>query len=101
MRTNIIPALSLVTVLAAPAAAQVAGQPHPGRLLASNCFQCHGTNGRGMEELAGKSAKDIYDHLREMSQNPANTNIMNVQARGYTDAQMRLIADYFSQLPAR
>ncbi|WP_425485618.1 c-type cytochrome, partial [Hydrogenophaga aromaticivorans] len=39
----------------------------PGRLLASNCFQCHGTNGRGpgFERLAGESADEIYDELRE------------------------------------
>jgi cytochrome c553 len=52
-----------------------------------------------MEHLAGKSAMEIYEELLEMSKKPANTDVMHVQARGYTDAQMRLIADYFSQLP--
>jgi sulfide dehydrogenase cytochrome subunit len=70
---------------------------HPGRLLASNCFQCHGTNGHGMESLAGKSAGDITGDLFEMRQKPAANNIMNVHAQGYTSAQVNLIADYFSK----
>lgn len=70
---------------------------HPGRLLASNCFQCHGTNGHGMESLAGKSAGDISGDLFEMRQKPAANDIMNVHAQGYTSAQVNLIADYFSK----
>lgn len=80
--------------------AQSITQPHPGRLLASNCFQCHGTNGQsiaGMDRIAGKSANSIYEELKEMQQKPANRNIMNVHARGYSDAQLRLLADYLSR----
>jgi cytochrome subunit of sulfide dehydrogenase len=77
-------------------------QPPPGRLLASNCFQCHGTNGRALgeiPELAGEDAADIYEALLEMRAAPIGTNVMHVQARGYTDAQLRLIADFFSRQP--
>lgn len=94
----------IATVMIAAAATalpvRVYGQSPPGRLLASNCFQCHGTNGRaldGMERLAGKSAHEIYEELLEMKGKPANSNIMHVHARGYTDAQLRLIADYLSR----
>lgn len=77
--------------------AQAASAPHPGRLLASNCFQCHGTEGRGgFESLAGKS---VYGDLREMKYETVGNNIMKAHARGYTDAELRLIADYFAQLP--
>jgi cytochrome c553 len=78
---------------------QSPSQPHPGRLLASNCFQCHGTNGRAvgeMEQLAGEDAADIYEKLLEMRGKPIGANVMHVQARGYTDVQLRLIADFFS-----
>jgi sulfide dehydrogenase cytochrome subunit len=70
---------------------------HPGRLLASNCFQCHGTNGHGMEHLAGKSASSISSELYEMRLKPAASHIMNVHAQGYTTSQIGLIADYFSK----
>ncbi len=95
--------ITLATLGAATAAAQ---QPdpaaHPGRLLASNCFQCHGTDGRGdgsFERLAGKSAKDIYGDLREMKAENKRGEIMTIHALGYTDAQLRAIADYFSKQP--
>jgi cytochrome c553 len=104
MKKRILLAAILVACVSSPLANHASAQSHPGRLLASNCFQCHGTNGRavdGIDSLAGKSARDIYHELVEMSSKPANTNIMHVQARGYTDAQMRLIADYLSQLPRR
>lgn len=70
---------------------------HPGRLLASNCFQCHGTNGHGMESLAGKSASDITGELAEMRRESINTEIMHVYAQGLTNEQIDLIADYFSK----
>jgi sulfide dehydrogenase cytochrome subunit len=70
---------------------------HPGRLLASNCFQCHGTNGHGMENLAGKSVSSITEEMNEMRLKPAGDEMMHVHARGYTPAQVNLIADYFSR----
>jgi cytochrome subunit of sulfide dehydrogenase len=77
----------------------------PGRLLASNCFQCHGTNGKpgagGFERLAGKSEAEIYEELLELRK-PPNTvepekEIMAVHANGFTLSELRLIARFFSQ----
>lgn len=102
MKRALVTGLMLGLGFAMPAAAQVAGAPHPGRLLASNCFQCHGTNGRGsgsFEDLAGKSASEIYNELRDMKRESKPDDIMNVHARGYSDAQLQLIADYFSKQP--
>ncbi len=40
--------ITLASLGPAVAGAQQTGAtPPPGRLLASNCFQCHGTDGRG------------------------------------------------------
>jgi cytochrome c553 len=78
------------------ATAQTAAAP-PGRLLASNCFQCHGTDGRGgFDKLTGESASEIYNELREMRAENKPGNIMNRHAAGYTDAQLKLIAEYFA-----
>jgi len=85
-----------LALLAAPPA------PPPGRLLASQCFQCHGTNGKavsGFESIVGQGANDMYQKLLEMSQRPAE-GIMDLQARAYTPAQLRLIANYLATLPA-
>ncbi|WP_126446472.1 c-type cytochrome [Sulfuricystis multivorans] len=83
-----LPALSQ-TALAAPPA---------GRLLASNCFQCHGTNGSGgVEKLAGKSASEIVKELKEM-QLKSTPKMMDKHARGYTDAEINQLANYLATL---
>ena len=70
-----------------------------GRLLASNCFQCHGTNGRGpgFEKLAGKSANEIYGEMKSFQSGDEGKGIMSRHAQGYTDAQLRDLSDYLSR----
>lgn len=82
-----------------PASAQTtAAAPPKGRLLASNCFQCHGTNGSGgVEKLAGKSASEIYKELKEMQQK-TTPKMMDMHARGYTDAEINQLANYLATL---
>jgi cytochrome c553 len=69
-----------------------------GRLLASNCFQCHGTNGKGpgFEQLAGHSREEVAKALKVM-QLGTEGSIMNAHAMGYTDAQIDALADYLSK----
>lgn len=69
-----------------------------GRLLASNCFQCHGTNGKGpgFERLAGKRASEIVGELNEMRAGKEGNGIMTRHAMGYTDAQIKALANYLS-----
>ena len=89
-----------LAIVALGAAAQTT--PPEGRLLASNCFQCHGTTGRGgFEEIAGKSPTEIYSKLKEMQRiqpGAGDHNIMIPHAKGFTDAQLRKISEYFAQL---
>ena len=88
----------LLTLAAVPALAQTTpAAPPSGRLLASNCFQCHGTNGSGgFERLAGMSSREIVGELKEMRQK-SPPKMMDMHARGYTDAQLQLLADYLSK----
>lgn len=75
--------------------------PPAGRLLASQCFQCHGTNGQavgGFESVSGKNANEMFNELREMSQRRPES-IMDLQARAFTPDQLRLIANYLATLP--
>ena len=97
----------IVILAAAPTAPPPPPPPsstdiHPGRLLASNCFQCHGTDGINgtFEGIAGESATELYNELKELqTTTEADEAIMKVHANGYTDEQLRLIADYFSKVP--
>jgi sulfide dehydrogenase cytochrome subunit len=75
--------------------------PPQGQLLASMCFQCHGTNGLavgGFESIAGKSSREIYKELLEMSKRKPE-GIMDYQARAYTPNQILHIANYLATLP--
>lgn len=70
-----------------------------GRLLASNCFQCHGTDGHSVssiDSIAGESASEIINEMLEMSAKPIGNDIMKAHAHAYTLDEIRLIAEYLS-----
>ena len=69
-----------------------------GRLLASNCMQCHGTDGQSgaISQLAGMGATDLFNKMKDQQ---THNSIMGSQARGYTDAEIRDLAAYFSTVP--
>ncbi len=70
----------------------------PGRVLASNCFQCHGTNGYAGElKIGEQSASSIISDLNEMKTKDPRANIMNLHASAYTTEEIKLIAEYISQ----
>lgn len=67
-----------------------------GRLLASNCFQCHGTNGTGgFERITGGEAGEVWEYRNKI----ATQDIMAAHAQGYTDAQLTAIVNYLNQVP--
>ena len=93
----------LLTAAAMLAASQVtfAQTPvsPPGRLLASNCFQCHGTNGNGpgFDKLTGKSADKMFKKMKKYQSGEKGEGIMARHAMGYTDAQLRELSQWLSQ----
>ena len=91
-------AASVAAVLAVLASIGQAQTVPAGRLLASNCFQCHGTNGKGpgFDTLAGKSANELYSELKEFQSGKEGNGIMARHTMGYTDAQLRLLATWLS-----
>ena len=87
-----------VTVQVTVTSVASSGEIHPGRLLASNCFQCHGTNGSsgGFDQLQGDSSADLLEKLRRFASGDGDS-IMTAHALGYTDEQLQLIADFLSK----
>lgn len=70
----------------------------PGRTLAANCFQCHGTDGYANElKIAGISASEMARKFTEMKADGPRENIMNLHAAAYTPEEIQLIGDYFSK----
>ena len=95
--------VAALTMLPHVALAQ-ASNPLLGRDLAASCAMCHGTEGRSAgvtEALAGRPAKEIVATLKLFREGTKPATIMNQIAKGYTDAQVEAIAEYFSdQQPA-
>lgn len=74
-----------------------------GRNLAATCANCHGTNGRAvgdMKPLAGVSSEKILAQLADFRSGNQPATIMHQIVKGYTDAQLQLIAAYFAAQPA-
>jgi sulfide dehydrogenase cytochrome subunit len=97
--SGILPLLLAVSLVPLPARAD---DPTVNRLLASQCAQCHGTNGYAVgdfEDLAGEEAGDLVEDLTDMKREDRAEDIMDHQALGYTDAQIRRIAAFYATLP--
>jgi cytochrome c553 len=103
--------LAAAAVLAAAALASAAASAQErnlGRNLAANCANCHGTNGRsqgGMPALAGRNKDELARNMNEFksgARSGPQSTIMHQLAKGYSDEQIALIADYLSrQKPAQ
>lgn len=95
---TLLSALLCATATWPALAQQVLYTPSEARLLASGCFQCHGTNGKSgaFDALAGDGKLDMINKLNDMRTKSANGSIMYPHARGYTSTQLSLIAEYFS-----
>lgn len=77
----------------------VAEDPNVNRLLASQCAQCHGTDGYAsgdIDSLAGD--EDLDEELLDMKGEDRPEDIMDHQALGYTNDQIRRIASYYAGL---
>ncbi|AVZ78596.1 cytochrome C [Zoogloeaceae bacteirum Par-f-2] len=91
-------ALATVCVFGASALAH-AQDPDLARNLAATCANCHGTNGKsvgGMDSLAGEPRDKLMQKLMAFKRGEKPASIMHQIAKGYTDEQLGLIADYFS-----
>lgn len=87
-------ALCASTLVVAQDASQV-------RLLASNCANCHGTDGRsqgGMPALSGQTKARLVEAMQEFKSGKRPATIMHQLSKGYTDAEINALAGYFSAL---
>lgn len=70
-------------------------------LWASSCMACHGTDGRAEgvgKPLAGRNAEELHRMLVAYKRGDREATIMHHHARGYTDEELRRIAQHFSRL---
>ncbi|MGD8558474.1 MAG: cytochrome c [Gammaproteobacteria bacterium] len=70
-----------------------------GAMLSITCNGCHGTDGKSsgaIPSIAGKSADYIAKAMQDFKQEKRPSTVMNRHAKGYSDAEIKLIADYFA-----
>lgn len=87
--------LALGSLSALPAVAQNAAP-----LAQQGCVGCHGPNGSGAESvpgIAGRNAAELRATLIAFRANERPATIMGRVARGYTEAELNAIAEYFSR----
>jgi cytochrome subunit of sulfide dehydrogenase len=68
--------------------------------FASNCFNCHGTEGRinsAIPAIAGRDREFLEEALKAYKAGSKPATIMHQLAKGYTDQEIAVLADYFSR----
>jgi cytochrome c553 len=96
-----VPVVALVAlaVAAPPGAAQT--NEDRAKSWAASCAACHGFEGRSVSEvpaLAGKSKADLVAALKGFKSGATKTaTVMHQHAKGYSDEQLELLADFFSK----
>lgn len=66
----------------------------------SNCFNCHGTEGRAnsaIPSIAGRDKAFLEETLKAYKAGTKQATIMHQLAKGYTDEEIAVLADYFSR----
>ena len=96
------PLLIAAALAAAPLAAAAQDSP-AARSLAATCANCHGTEGRSatkeVASLAGLSREHIAGQMKAFRDGSRPATVMHQIAKGYSDQQIELVADYFSRRP--
>ena len=95
---SIVAALSFAAMplSIAPAWSQDAAKT---RLLAANCANCHGTEGRaqgGMPTLAGLPKEYMVQQMKDFKSGKRVATIMHQLSKGYTDAEIDALAGWFA-----
>jgi sulfide dehydrogenase cytochrome subunit len=100
----ILPGLAQQHAPSAPAFAAPNLSESGVRAMAANCASCHGTQGRpaagsSLPGLAGRSAAEMVDLMAQFRDGRRPATLMHQIAKGYSDAEVAAIADYFSKQP--
>lgn len=69
--------------------------------LAATCANCHGTQGKSVMDpsvpgLAGRPSAYLIEQMQAFKTGTREATIMHQIAKGYTDEQVKQMADYFA-----
>lgn len=88
----------------APAFAAPNLTPQGVQSMAANCAACHGTRGRPaqgatLSGLAGRPKDELVQMMGQFKAGQRPATIMHQIAKGYGDAEIAALAEYFSRQP--
>jgi cytochrome subunit of sulfide dehydrogenase len=90
----------LAASLALPPMCALAQDNAVARSLAATCANCHGTDGRSVTKevpsLAGLPKQHFVAQMKAFKDGSRQATVMHQLAKGFTDQQIELMADYFS-----
>ncbi|MDO8703787.1 MAG: hypothetical protein Q7J84_02450 [Sulfuricaulis sp.] len=97
--TLLLSALCLAALPVAAADTPASAPPSPAAVvnMISNCYSCHGTDGRSpgsIPSLTGKNAEQALLMLKEYKSGRLSSTVMTRHAKGYTDAELEALANY-------
>jgi cytochrome c553 len=95
---RLLPLVGLVAAASLGAAEPAPASSYP--YFAANCFNCHGTKGRfnsAIPSIAGRDKEFLLETLKAYKAGTKPATIMNQLAKGYTDEEIAVLADYFSR----
>jgi len=74
-----------------------------GAVIANTCAGCHGTHGASVDTkippLAGQNVDEFVATMLAYRDGSRKGTIMNRVAKGYSDAEIQAIAEYFAGFP--
>jgi cytochrome c553 len=100
MNRTLLTALTLAS-LTVSLPAYAAGDVAAGKEKAGACSMCHGPNGEGSPmapKLAGKSAADIVQAIKDYASGKRDNAIMKSQATSLSAADVDNLAAYYATL---
>ncbi len=68
-------------------------------MLSNSCAACHGTDGKSpgaIPSINGKSERFLSRTLKEFRAGTRESTVMGRHAKGYSDEEIKMIAEYFS-----
>lgn len=92
-RVTLFTAALLGCGLTLPAGAEDANL---GRNLAATCVTCHGKEAMGTGTLDGRAKGQIVQAMKDFRSGARPATLMHQLSKGYTEQQVELIAEYFS-----
>lgn len=99
MQLKLLTQTTLTTVLLFTGVSSTATEITQGVMLSNSCAACHGTDGKSpgaIPSIHGKSAQFISQALIEFRAGTRPSTVMGRHAKGYTDEEIKLIAEHFA-----